>query len=50
MSFILGMIFAFILNHFYNNFRSAVLQEQLNKEWERRKQLFWEAMQEEWIK
>ena len=43
MSFLLGMITAFILNHFYNNFRNAIIKERFELEWKRRKQALIEA-------
>ena len=49
MSFVLGMITAFVLNHFYNNFRNAIVKEQFESEWNRRKQALIEASKQEWI-
>jgi len=50
MMFILGMITAFILNHFYNNFRNAIIQERFELEWDRRVKAFRKALAEEWIR
>ena len=49
MSFILGMITAFVLNHFYNNFRNAIVKERFELEWNQRKQALIEASRQEWI-
>lgn len=49
MMFILGMLTAFILNHFYNNFRNAIIKERFELEWNRRKKAFIEASRQEWI-